>query len=328
MLQRFLTSGRFRVIPALAVAAATLAFARGANGASNWRYEASLSVPRCGAATAGPEGSIFSIGGRAASGPSSVVEVYRPSVRKWVHGPSLPAPREGHAAATGGDGRIYVIGGVVNFTTRSVLALTPGTGAGWTEVAPLSTDRVRGTFGAATGPDGRIYVVGGSDGSDLIQTLEIYDPATNHWTTGAPMPTGREFVAVARGGDGRIYAIGGLAGENALNVVEAYSPKTNSWTKVASLPSRRSGAEATTSLDGLIYVIGGLEETAEGGGPSRRVHVYSPQQNKWWSVPPTQAFHCAAATGRRRIFAVDGFDASGKLIGVVESRPSFCSKCQ
>jgi N-acetylneuraminic acid mutarotase len=179
------------------------------------------------------------------------------------------------------------------------------------------------------GPDGRIYVVGGSDGSDLTTALEIYDPATNRWTTGARLPTAREFLAVARGGDGRIYAIGGLAGESVLNVVEAYSLKTRSWTRVAPLPNRRSGLEATTSLDGLIYVFGGIEELSDGsGGPTRRVDVYSPRQNRWWTVPPTQVVHLAGATGRHRIFAIGGLNESGMLTGRVESRPSFCSKCQ
>jgi hypothetical protein len=108
-----------------------------------------------------------------------------------------------------------------------------------------------------------------------------------------------------------------------LNVVEAYSPLTNTWTTVAPLPAPRGQVNATTSRDGLIYVIGGCEAKPSLGCPTtKRVDVYSPQQNKWWTVPPTQEFHLggAAATGRNRIFAIGP--------GFVESRPSFCQTCQ
>jgi hypothetical protein len=83
-----------------------------------------------------------------------------------------------------------------------------------------------------------------------------------------------------------------------------------------------------TSPDGLIYVIGGREEKSDGSaGPTTRVDVYSPHQNKWWTVPPTQVPHLggAAATGRNRIFEIGG---SLDGAGIVESRRSFCSVCQ
>ena len=155
--------------------------------------------------------------------------------------------------------------------------------------------------------------------------LEIYDPATNQWTTGAPMPTRRSHMGVATGGDGRIYAIGGSNWNGGLrqklNVVEAYSPITNSWTTVAPLPTRRDGVLATESNSGLIYAIGGRDFQSF----TKRVDVYSPQQNKWWRVPNTQADHIlgAAATATRRVFAIGGESTTA-----VESRPSFCAICK
>jgi N-acetylneuraminic acid mutarotase len=305
-----------------------LGFTGIANGASNWSLEAPLPVPLFDlAAAAGPNGTIFAIGGQEFGGLSAAVYVYRPSVKQWVAGPALPAPRYDHAAAVGSDGRIYVIGGrTVQGYPSSVLALKPGTGGRWTSVAPLPTPRAE--LGAAMGPDGRIYVVGGRVFPEIFDVLEIYDPATNKWTTGAPMPTPRFGMGVARGGDGRIYAIGGWgetsSGTAPLKVVEAYSPATNSWTKVAPLPSPRVASTAT-SLGGLIYVISGCEGKSGGRcATTRRVDVYSPKQNKWWTLPPTQAAHveAAAVTGRRRVFVIGGSTDS------VESRPSLCSVCQ
>jgi N-acetylneuraminic acid mutarotase len=324
-------SGR-RIVQALAIAATALGFAGIAN-AGQWRYEAPLPSGRyITAAIAGPNGTIFVIGGL---DDSTEVDVYRPTKKQWVRGPDLPASRAGHAAATGGDGRIYVIGGLsAGSYTSSVLALKPGPGASWTSVAPLPTPRQ--ALGAAAGADGRIYVVGGLvESGDYVNVIEIYDPATDKWTTGAPMPSRRFDMAVVRGGDGRIYAISGRGdggGGGPVNTVEAYSPATNSWTTVAPLPSKRDALSATTSLEGLIYAIGGCEWKADGTCPvSRQVDVYSPQQNKWRTVLPTQVGHYfgAAATGRHRVFVIGGFRPStGGPIASVESRPSFCSVCQ
>jgi N-acetylneuraminic acid mutarotase len=318
-----------RVVPVVVVAVAVLGLAGAAHGASIWTEEGPLRSPRVSlAATAGREGTIFAIGGQEviSNRLSSVVEVYRPSARQWVDGPALPGPRADHAAATGGDGRIYAIGGLgPDGFIASVVALKPGMGAAWAEVAPLPTPRR--SLGAAAGTDGRIYVVGGLVTSPftVLDVLEIYDPAADQWRTGAPMPTPRFRMGVARGGDGRIYAIGGNDAEGQpRRLVEVYSPLTNSWTTAVPLPSLRSNFSVTTSLEGLIYAIGGCEWKPDGSClGSRRVDVYSPDQNKWFTTSPTISVHGfgAAATGRRRIFVIGGDRA-------VESRPSFCFACE
>jgi N-acetylneuraminic acid mutarotase len=321
---------RRRFIPTLTVSViALLSFASSASGAG-WRPEGSLADPKYAlAATAGPEGTIFAIGGAIGASLSNSVEVYRPSTKQWEAGPALPVARYRHAAVTGGDGQIYVIGGVEpQGLAESVLALKPGVGAAWSSVAPLPTPRQ--LLDSATGTDGNIYVVGGTiadDASAASNKLEIYDPSTSTWSTGAPMPTPRYGLGVARGGDGRIYAIGGCNQDQVnlvLNVVEAYSPTTNTWTTVAPLPTRRCHVRVTESVEGLIYAIGGAELKANGNFVfTRRVDVYSPQQKKWWTVARTGVVHdeAAAATGRRRVFAIGGHTDE------VESRPSACFTC-
>jgi N-acetylneuraminic acid mutarotase len=141
------------------------------------------------------------------------------------------------------------------------------------------------------------------------------------------MPTPRFDMGMARGGDGRIYAIGGAGTTGELNMVEAYSPATNSWTTVAPLPTKRAGLRATSSLEGFIYAIGGSVGLNQ---YTRRVDVYSPQQNKWSKVPSTLIAHVdgAVATGRHRIFIISGLTTGGGSTAVVESRRSFCDVCQ
>nr|WP_269639949.1 kelch repeat-containing protein [Micromonospora chokoriensis] len=244
------------------------------------------------------------------------MEVYTPRTRQWKAGPSLPRPRLRLAAATGGDGRVYAIGGsspgAEGAFLSSVFALTPGDDH-WVPVAPMPTERQ--LLAATAGADGRVYAVGGHRRNSLA-TLEIYDPRVDRWTTGASMPTPRYDMGVASGPDGRIYAIGGCGDgdTNALNVVEAYSPAIDSWTTLAPLPSRRCLVDATTGPDGRIYAIGGCELVTDPTGvpvdcvDTTRVDVYSPNTGIWETVTGTTAAHRegAAVTSGRRIFAISG----------------------
>jgi hypothetical protein len=84
---------------------------------------------------------------------------------------------------------------------------------------------------------------------------------------------------------------------------------------------------ATTSLNGDIYVIGGYDNF----GPTKRVDVYTPAQDKWRTLLPTQVVHvnAAAATGRHKIFVVGGGASQfGEPIATVKSRASRCGVCQ
>jgi hypothetical protein len=89
---------------------------------------------------------------------------------------------------------------------------------------------------------------------------------------------------------------------------------------------------ATANLDGLIYAIGGMQLTTDGSDTfaSRRVDVYSPQQDRWWTSRPTLIAHvlAAAATGRHRVYVIGGITGEGEDTARVESRPSSCFACR
>jgi N-acetylneuraminic acid mutarotase len=234
------------------------------------------------AATTGPDGRIYALGGTTLGGlnpatsfrtPTNFVEIFSPATNSWQMAAQLPTTRYFLAAATGPDGRIYAIGGVTNFAqpTNIVQAYTPATNT-WTRVASLPTIP-RSGLAAVTGPDGRIYAIGGVDTlrSPLpVATVEAYTPATNTWTVLASMPTPRQLLAAVVGPDGRIYAIGGAdASFNPLTTVEAYDIGTNTWTAAPSLPTGRSALAAATGPDGRIFAIGGFSETT----PQSTVYV-------------------------------------------------------
>jgi len=205
----------------------------------------------------------------------------------------LPAARAYLAAATGGDGRVYAIGGgepgqVDGATFNTVAAYDPHTDI-WSAAASMSTPR--DSLAAATGPDGRIYAIGGNGYNTnlpALNTVEAYSPASDTWTAVAPLPGARTELAAATGHDGRIYAIGGWtgsAGSGAIyNTVEAYNPISNTWTTLAPLPIARIYLSAAVGSDGRIYAIGGYNFADPHA--SSVVEAYDPRTNTWATVAP------------------------------------------
>src|SRR5205085_73829 len=151
----------------------------------------------------------------------------------WRSLPALPTPRFLLAAAAGGDGRIYAIGGGASMAEplATVEAFDPATGR-WSAAASMPAARY--LIAAATGADGRIYVFGGGR-VDGLTSLDIYDPRTNRWSAGAPMPGPRFNEAAAAGPDGRIYVMGGGAWVTQgvfappVGTMDVYDPASDTW---------------------------------------------------------------------------------------------------
>jgi hypothetical protein len=117
-----------------------------------------------GAAVA-PDGKIYVFGGSVllapfVSAPVDTVEVYDPATGAWSTAPSMPYPRTNTKAATGPDGRIYIIGDTIINEVDAYDTVTRT----WTAVAPLSVPRNRSAL--VTAPDGRIYAIGGNGGDN------------------------------------------------------------------------------------------------------------------------------------------------------------------
>jgi len=236
----------------------------------SWTQVASLSSPRRNMAAATDlNGLIYVFGGYDFSGPPfalAIVERYDPSMGFWQRMTDMPTLRQSTAAATGADGRIYVMGGTnTSFQTTAVTEVyDPGTDS-WSTAAPMNSPRTG--FGAAAGPDGHIYVFGGYTGNAYADTAEVYDPATDTWAIIASMNQIRYSVAGTIGPDGLIYAIGGYNGRGDLSSVEVYDPNSDTWTLVASMTTARSGHAAALGLDGRICAFGGGTTSVEAYTP-------------------------------------------------------------
>jgi N-acetylneuraminic acid mutarotase len=228
-------------------------------------------------------------------------------------GPGVPADmtcgRAYFGAATGADGRVYVVGGSSAPCGAKYLDLTqaynPQTNA-WADLAAMPTPRE--LLAVTAGSDGRIYAIGGQSAtSETLNTVEAYTPATNSWATLAPMPTRRHSLAAVTGPGGLIYAFGGyISAGQSVSTVEVYDPQANSWTTVAPMPTARDSLAGAVSR-GRIFALGGLYAAAAGDGTA--VEAYTPASNTWQAVAPM-------AHARGKFAAATGHD--GKIYAISE----------
>jgi N-acetylneuraminic acid mutarotase len=221
--------------------------------------------------------------------------------------PALPTPRDGLAAATGADGRIYAIGGQLagGLLTNEVDAYDPCSNT-WTVVAPLPTATYE--LAATTGLDGRIYALGGAVPGKSQANVYAYDAPTNTWLQEAPMSTARQGHGAATGPDGRIYVVGGLGATAPplLGSTEAYTPSAPGWTAVAPLNQPRLQHAVVTGPDGRIYAIGGNDYQCN---VFASVEVYDTKANMWTasaSLPGPMDRLTGALGPDGRIYAIKG----------------------
>ena len=194
----------------------------------------------------------------------------------WAAVAPLPTARVYLGAATGNDGTIYAIGGLVygDGHTSEVDAYNPATNI-WTKIAPLPW---AGETSAVSDHD-LIYAISGNmpvDGN--AGSVAAYNPQTNIWSAVASLPNPRHNFAATVGSDGTIYVMGGSGTNGVTNEVDAYNPTTNSWTTVAPLPEPAAYITAAPGTNGVVYIIG--DDTGN-GTVTGSSYAYHPSTNTW-----------------------------------------------
>lgn len=239
----------------------------GQTGGGEWRFGASLLVPRQELATAVLNGKIYVIAGYDEDGRSTnTVQVYNPATDSWALAQPLPVSNNHNSAAVAA-GKLYAFGGVSNTT----YVYDPINNS-WSSVATTNFGHAET---AAVGViNDKIYMAGGFSANTA---LEVFDPATNTWTALAPMSVARNHCG---GGviNGKFYVVGGRGSPQAPTALEVYDPQTNNWTTLSSMPTGRSGL-AVGVVNGELYVIGGELPNIHG-----EVEVYNPASNSWRRV--------------------------------------------
>lgn len=233
----------------------------------------------------------------------------------WDQGPDMPKRRT-QTTAVALDGRLYVIGGIVDEGERTVAVYDPGE-ATWSTAAP-PPDPVNHT--AAVAYDGRIHVFGGYSGSFLgsppLNVHWIYDPKTNQWSDRPALPTARGALVAVVASD-RIYTIGGTSEEDTTALVEVYDPAEGAWSTASSMPIAREHLAAGV-IDGNVYVAGGRQ----GLNPMvDTLENYNPEKDTWkerTSMPTARAGIAGAVLGNR-LFVFGGEEVGEQVFEEVEA---------
>ncbi len=235
----------------------------------------------------------------------------------WDPLPSMPFPSAMPGAATGSDGRIYVVAG----DQSESASFDP-------ETQKWTTTNSSGAFRAGSATvslSGLIYVIGGLVDQKAVPATLAYDPVQDSWTNLAPTRKLRLYASATVGADGRIYVVGGDNGGllptpafATATSAEVYDPATNSWSQITHPNHTREGLCAATGSDGRIYAIGGIENTGTGYSPASTVEVYDPKTNTWSDAPPlpTARGFMAAVTSGGHIFVIGGTSQFAPIQGV------------
>ena len=239
-----------------------------------------------------------------------------------------PMPQsEGGLRATAVNGKIYVMGGSINYEYDTATNK-------WTAKTPMPTPRYH--FGIAIYQN-KIYAIGAWSNSGAN---EVYDPATDTWKTKTPLPTNRSEIE-ASVVDGEIHLISpdshdvydvatdswtikkamlypvhvfSSAAINdkiyviRSNLTQIYDTKSDSWSLGASPPTSASSSAACATTGIMapkrIYVIGGMYDLS---GTSL-TQVYDPKNDTWTLGAPmlTARLGLTAAVVNDQIYAIAG----------------------
>jgi hypothetical protein len=185
------------------------------------------------AITAGPDGYLYAFGG--ATDPANtaftdVIEAFGPAASpSWgAISTKMTSNRVGLAAATGKDGKLYLLGGGSPTAPTRIVEAFDVTTKTITARADMLDPHTH--FAAVAAPDGRIYAIAGDilANGQASTHVEAYSPTTNTWTKVADLPNARIGHGAVLGPDGRIWVISGaksLPGYELVPLVDIYGPK-------------------------------------------------------------------------------------------------------
>jgi len=219
----------------------------------------------------------------------------------WFTVSNMPTARAGAAYVTL-DGKIYVIGGVINHVTTNIVEVYDPSTDTWETKSSMPTARL---LAGACVLNGKIYVVGGLsyEYNVFYSTNEVYDPVSDKWSTCAPMPTARKGLGVVAYNK-KMYAIGGYDGNTFFDINEVYDPLSDSWVTMSPMPTPREKMGIVT-YEGKIYVIGGGQDWFTMVSANE---VYDPSTDSWQSMAPLptarRAVYCGEINGK--IYIIGG----------------------
>ncbi|KER28755.1 hypothetical protein T265_04447 [Opisthorchis viverrini] len=229
--------------------------------------------------------------------------------------PKLPSARHGCTAVVVDD-VLYVIGGITDVVTSSVVVYKPASGS-WASGPTMQHPR---RWLGATVLNQKIYAIGGFDGKTRLNSAEMLEHSSDKWRSIAPMLSRRSSLGVAAL-RGNIYAAGGFTSNDVrLSTVECYNPDSNTWTSVAGMASPRCGL-GLCAIDNNLYAVGGWCANV---GVSGATEVYSRDTKSWQTVSSmtTKRGGLGLVAHNGILYAIGGWDGGNRLTSIERYDPS------
>ncbi|MBI3204137.1 MAG: hypothetical protein HYZ29_21555 [Myxococcales bacterium] len=240
----------------------------------------------------------------------------------WVAGGTMVYPRNGHAAALVGNGKVLVSGGwlaigATNYT-NVVEIFDPSTK---TWAAAKAMNHARGQFTTVTlksgANAGKVLAIAGDDA--MAPTAEIYDPTLATWTDTSPMKSHRDEAAATLLAGGKVLAGGGCTSYNSVTCLslgssaEVFDPATGVWSATAnSMSEPRTYFTLSPLPDGRAVAVGGCKQMTSGFtcfNSSSTADIYDPTTNSWTkaaNLPTSIQLHVAVTLSNGKVLAAGG----------------------
>ena len=209
------------------------------------------------------DGRVFIAGGKITT------ELFDPVTETYTAGPDLLEYRENFGMALLNDGRVLMVGGYREDSTRLLTAeiYDPGTNSITSAGAVPATDMV--SPDSATLQDGRVLIVHTSRG----QGVEIFDPLTELFLSAAQLNTIHACTNINLLNDGRVIVIDGSYPVYPHRASEIFDPLTESFYLTGAITQSRCYFSSLTLADGRVLIAGGGDEEVETYDPGTGLFV-------------------------------------------------------
>ncbi|MDA1347362.1 MAG: hypothetical protein O3A47_00595 [Chloroflexi bacterium] len=208
--------------------------------------------------------------------------------------------RHSHSATLLADGRLLVVGGIVeDLTVLESTAFLDTATWGWAKAPQLAQERRNHT--ATLLADGSVMVIGGHGAGPEIHSLaERLDPATGEWFEAGEMAVARLRHASTLLPDEKVLVTGG-----GTEIAELYDPEARIWSSTGSMSRPRDFHAAVMLGDGRILAVGGVDDTIL----LASAELYDPETGDWsptGDLLEPRRGHTATLLSDGRVLVVSG----------------------